>query len=301
MKNKYCRIILFLCVIISYGCPINGAPHIEYPEFVNETQVIINGYDLDAMEPFITKDGSILFFNSLNDEVDTSLYYATMADATHFNSQGKISGVNGTPSHLDAVASMDTSNTFYFISTRNYPAVFENLQSGTFNNGTVPLVQPVTGDFYIYSPNWIIMDAEISGDGNHLYYVNARYDGQQWPEEAMLGIAEKQALVFIKSTLSAEIFKNVNNPAYLVYAPCVSADGKEVYFTRSKKGTGITQICVAVRSDTTASFSRPKVITISGEKVEAPSLTADGSRLYYHKRITINAEEEYHIYTMERK
>ena len=75
-------------------------------EFSTPVRVTINGYTGHAMEPFITRDGSYLFFNSLNDGNDTSLYYAARgADDVTFNSAAKIIGVNDTPPHLDAVAS----------------------------------------------------------------------------------------------------------------------------------------------------------------------------------------------------
>jgi hypothetical protein len=34
------------------------------------------GYTGDAMEPFLSRDGELLFFNSLNDGRDTSLFLA---------------------------------------------------------------------------------------------------------------------------------------------------------------------------------------------------------------------------------
>ncbi len=275
-----------------------GAPAPAYPLFIDEQAVSINGYDSHAMEPFISKDGSFLFFNSLNDAVDTSLYYARETNDTAFTLQGKIAGVNDPPPHLDAVASMDIDNVFYFISTRNYPAVIENVQSGLFNAGTVTGVAPAAGDFYISSPSgWIVMDAEISKDGNLIYFVNAKFGGQPLPDESRIGIAVRNGVSFTKDTSSEEILQNVNNAAYLVYAPCISPDGKELYFTRIGKGTAVSEICVSVRSGASGAFSAPRVLPISGDTPEAVSLTDDGGRIYYHKR---NAAGIYRIYTMRR-
>ncbi len=277
-----------------------------YPEFIDETEVIINGYDLDAMEPFISSDGEYLFFNSLNDRINTSLYYAIKTNDTNFIFAGEVSGVNGTASHLDAVASMDINNIFYFVSTRNYPAVFDNLQTGQFDNefdnganGTVTNIKPVTGNFNIHLPGWLIMDAEINKDGNMLYYVNARFSGQPFPDEAKLGIAVKQDSLFNKLNSSDDVLKNINNPDYLVYAPSISSDGKELYFTRIKKGTFTTEIYVSVRADEKGVFSLPKIIKIPGNVVEAPTLTEDRERLYYHKKLSIDGK--FHIFTMARE
>ncbi len=290
-------LILFVCCSC-FNLNENNS-EMQYPEFIDETEVIIDGCNTDMMEPFITKDGSFLFFNSLNDGINTSLFYATKVDDTHFVFQGEISGVNGATPHLDAVASMDKNNIFYFISTRNYPDVIENCQTGKFNNSEVKDIQPVKGNFYISSPGWIIMDAEISKDGNILYYTNSYFNGNILPNKSMIGIAEKKDSLFNKIVLSDNMLRNVNDPDYLIYAPSSSSDGKELYFTRIKKGTYTTEICVSVRSDKNGVFSKAKKIEISGNNVEAPTLIDDGKRLYYHKKLS--ADGKYHIFTMERK
>ncbi len=301
-KKFNCIIILISTVLLALSCGNNNTgPDDEwaYPEFANEAEVIINGYNKDAMEPFISKDGNFLFFNSLNDGDSTSLYYATRANDTVFNFEGEISGANGPVPHLDAVASMDINNVFYFVSTRDYPVVFENYRTGEFDNGVITDVKPLMGDFYIYDPGWLIMDAEINREGDLLYYVNAQFTGNPLPDQAYLGIAEKQDSAFEKLGSSDNILENVNDPDYLVYAPCVSSDGNELYFTRIRKGMLITQICVSVKSDTALTFSVPEWIEIEGNAVEAPSVTNNGERLYYHKKLS--RDNKYHIFTMKRE
>jgi len=296
------QIILIGCTMLTISCKNESqGPEIpvSYPEFTAETEVVINGYNKDAMEPFISKDGQFLFFNSLNDGDSTSLYYATRISDTVFNFEGEIAGVNGQVPHLDAVASMDKNNVFYFVSTRDYPDVFENYQTGEFDSGVVTDVKPLMGDFYIYDAGWLIMDAEINREGDLLYYVNAQFTGNPLPDQAYLGIAEKQDSAFEKLGSSGNILENVNDPDYLVYAPSVSSDGNELYFTRIHKGILITQICVSVRSDTVETFSVPEWIEIEGNSVEAPSVTDNGERLYYHKKLRI--DNKYHIFTMKRE
>jgi hypothetical protein len=65
-------IIFLVCVVSCVGrdnVPTTEKPTINnssilYPEFTDETEVIINGYDSDTMEPFITKDGNFLFLTA---------------------------------------------------------------------------------------------------------------------------------------------------------------------------------------------------------------------------------------------
>ncbi|MBN1398062.1 MAG: PD40 domain-containing protein [Bacteroidetes bacterium] len=295
----------FFVIIACTGCDNavksdnpSGNTAIVYPEFTDETEVTINGYSMDAMEPFIAKDGTYLFFNNLNDGRNTSLYYAVRINDFEFNFAGEINGVNGTPPHLDAVASMDEHNNFFFLSTRDYPDIIENYQTGKFNNGTVTDVRPVKGNIYINSPGWIVMDAEISGDGNLLIYSNTHFSGGSIPDESKLGIAEKNDSVFIKLPVSDNFLKNINDSNYVVYAPCYSSDGKELYFTRFREGTLTAEICVSVRNDTSEIFSIPDKIEIPGNVTEAPTLTGDGRIIYYHKKLSDN---KHHIFTMRKK
>ena len=300
--KKVLNLILTASFIIFIGCVKKAEEENKqttvYPEFKNEVQVTINGYNLDAMEPFISKDGNYLFFNSLNDSVNTSLYYTSKVNDTTFEFKGELFGANGTAPHLDAVASMDINNNFYFVSTRNYPQVFENYQTGKFNNGSLTNLDTVKGDIYINTLGWIVMDWEISGNGNTLYYVNS-YFKNNILSESKLGIAEKSNSSFTKSVLSDKLLININNSNFLIYAPSISSDGKELYFTRTNKEKNVPEICVSIKNNTTDLFSPPKIIKISGNMIEAPSLTSDGERLYYHKKSDLDGK--YHIYSLTRE
>jgi hypothetical protein len=301
VKTAARALLLAVALGVAAACskdPEND-PDVVYPEFVDESAVTIGRYDADAMEPFVTRDGRYLFFNSLNDGITTSLYYALRTDDTHFALQGEIAGVNGVPPHLDAVASMDAAAAFFYVSTRSYPAEIRNLRSGRFSDGAVTDVRPVDGDFYISSPaGWIVMDAEISSDGRALYYVNARFDGRPLPAEARLGVARKQGGVFVKDRASDSLLARVNSDDYLVYAPATAAGTNELYFTRLRKGSFASEVCVSIRTDADDVYSLPRRLEISGDLVEAPSLTNDGARIYYHKRTD---DGRYRVFTMRRR
>ena len=269
-------IMLLRCINADHPVQVNG-------EFSNPVKVTINGYSGHAMEPSISRDGSYLFFNSLNDGQDTSLYYASRVDDVTFISNGKINGVNGAPPHLDAVASMDLGNHFYFISVRNYPADYFNLFTGNFSGGTVSGLHEQTGNFYIESSGWIIMDAEISPDCNDLYFVNAHFSGGSVPDRSDIGVAHLTAGSFIVDTNSSSIMANVNTGDCLEYAPSISSNGLELFFTRLNLCTATSEILVAKRSTTTSNFGSPERIGAITGFVEAPSLTIDGKTLYYHK------------------
>ncbi|SDL38692.1 hypothetical protein [Kriegella aquimaris] len=291
-------IYIISLVLLIFSCSsndneINNSP-IIYPEFGSEIEVQINGLTFDAMEPFISPSGNYIFFNNLNDGVNTKLYYATKVNDSTFNFAGELIGANQTtPPHLDAVADMDGNGDFYWTSTRNYPAELNNLFHGTFSSGNISGIERVQGDFNMNTPGWLTMDHGISLDGQYLYFNNARFDDLncQGPCETTIGIAKK-VNVSTFSTLqnSASILQNINDTNYIYYAPCISSDNLEFYYTRYSKGeitsSTVFEICVAVRDNSTLEFSIPRVLfseTILS-LIEAPTLTVDKNIIYYHQK-----------------
>ena len=262
-------------------------PAQNYPVFGPEIKVFISGYSGDAMEPFLSPDGATLFFNSLNDGVQTRLYYATRVDDSTFTYIGEVNGANEPNNpQLNAVASLDTTGNFLWVSTRGYPVNMDNLHRGNYSGGTVTNVNRVHGTFYVYQPGWIIMDAAVTHDGNELYYCNAFFDTCNGPCKASLGIASRvNDSTFNTTANSATILQHVNDTNYRVYAPQLSANGLELYFTRLLNGSFNTEICVSVRATAADTFSSPQVLVAEFPNVpEAATVDSSASLMYYHKK-----------------
>lgn len=168
-----------------------------------------------------------------------------------------------------------------------------NLFHGTFSAGNVSNIERVQGDFNMNTPGWLLMDYGISLDGQFLYFNNARFDDAncQGPCETTVGVTQKDnTSTFTTLPNSASILQNINDTNYIYYAPCISSDNLELYFTRYLKGqitpSTVFEICVSVRSRSSSEFSLPKVLfseTIS-DLIEAPTLTADKNSIYYHRK-----------------
>ncbi|MGB5665544.1 MAG: hypothetical protein WBM53_01760 [Maribacter sp.] len=295
MRTKAILTLLLIAINSCSKADNDNSEPIPYPSFGPETDVSINGLSFDAMEPFISPDGNYLFFNNINDGVDTKLFYATKVNDSTFTLVGELIGTNQTTaSHLDAVPDMDSNGNFYWTSTRDYPAELDNLFYGFFDAGNVTAIERVRGDFNMNTPGWLIMDHGISLDGQFLYFNNARFDEQNCigPCETQLGIAQKvNTTTFNTLPNSATILGNINDDNYIYYAPCISSDNLELYYTRYLKGpitpSTVLEICVAMRKNSQDSFSIPKVLfseTIS-DLIEAPTLTVDKNIIYYHKKI----------------
>jgi hypothetical protein len=281
-------------IIFFYGLALSLKSIAQvYPNFGPEIPVTINGLSFDAMEPFLSSDENILFFNSLNAGGNTNLYFAQRVNDSTYTYVGLVDGTVDTSSnHLDAVASMDSTNRFYWVSLRNYPNSIENLHSGFFDGNSVGDVKRVYGNFNIPSIGWIIMDAAVSNQGTHLYYCNAYFDfinnscGTGIPCDASIGVAQKiNDSTFNKLPNTNAIFSLVNDTNYLVYAPQVSQDGLELYFTRLLNNTFNTQVCVAVRNSINDNFSIPQIIhQNNGFVPEGPTINGNKTKLYYHQK-----------------
>lgn len=284
------KINILILLIITVVCKTSYSQ--SYPAFGPQINVTITGLTFDAMEPAISADGNYIFFNNINDGITTSLYYATKINDSTFTYTGALTGANQTITpRLDAVASSDSANNFFWTSTRDFPTQFDNFHHGIFNGNDIVNIGRLHGSFYIYSAGWIMMDAAINYSGNLLYYTNA-YFGPSYagcsgaPCEAKLGIAQKQNdSTFNKLSNSDSILQNVNDTNYIVYAPHITKDGLELYYTRLLKSTVNTEICVSVRNNQSAPFSLPYVIySNNGFVPEAATLTTDKQKMYYHQK-----------------
>jgi Tol biopolymer transport system component len=251
-----------------------------YTAFSNPALVTITGYTGDAMEPFISKDGQYLFFNNRNDpSVNTDLYYAARVDDQTFTFLGPIPGANSPD--LDAVASLDTLGNFYFISTRSYSTSLSTVYSGQFSAAGVANATLVPG-ISLLEAGKVNFDAEISADGQTLWFDDGDYSTGTLTAASIV-IAHQQGGTFVRLANSASILAAVNT-ADLNYAPSISVDGLELFFTRAATASGaMPAIYRTTRPDTQSPFAAPELVSGATGFVEAPSLSADGHLLYFHK------------------
>ena len=272
---------LFMLVLVGCGGGSSSgeATHVPLPEaFTNPQRVTILDYNDHAMEPALSRDGQYLFFNNSNAAVNTNLHWAERVDDLTFQYRGEIGGVNTTA--LEGVASMDRNNVFYFVSTQSYATTLSTLYRGTFTNGAVSGVELVPGVSAL-SFGMVNFDADISPDGNTLYFVDGLFNfPDPVPSTADILIAERSGVDFVRVANGADIMRQINTGA-LEYAPTISASGLEIFFTRLEGST--SAIYASTRSNTLAPFDAPQRIeTITGF-VEAPTLSMDEKSLYYHK------------------
>jgi len=235
------------------------------------------------MEPFLTRDGRYLLFNNRNDASEnTNLHWAKRVDDLTFSYLGEIPGVN-TPA-LEGVPSMDRAGNFYFVSTRSYKQSLSTIYRAKFVDGVANTPELVEG-VSRHTPGWVNFDAEISADGNTLYFVDGYFGSGNQPRSAILIAAVRSGKGFRRLEDNTRIFSNVNSDS-LQYAPDVSADNLELFFTRVRRIEPSAEPAIfrSVRERVDQPFSIPQRISAIQGFAEAPALSTDGS-LYYHARV----------------
>jgi len=265
----------------------------EYTAFGNPELVTVNNYSGDVMEPFISRDGAYLFFNDNGSAKD--IYYATTIDDTTFDFRGAISAINTTA--VEGVPTMDNSNNFYYVSTFNYipPTSYDTLYTGMWT-GTTVTGSTAVGGLAITTPGFVNFDIEVSADGMTLYFDDGDFrGGNAFPDAADIAIAVNSSGSFVRDLNSVATMANVNT-SKLEYAPGISSDGLELFFTRLDLGTLEAQIYRAARANISEPFGISQLVSAIDSFAEGPSLSPDEKSLYYHrKNTTTNKFELYRV------
>ena len=246
-------------------------------QFGQPASVTIRGYSGDAMEPFLTRDGRYLLFNNSNAvPSQTDLHWAERIDDLTFEYRGRLEGANSPD--LDAVASVDSSGSIFFITTRSYAQNLITIYRGKFEEGIVRDAAPVPG-----VSRGIVgrlnFDVEISADGNVLYFADGLFTGGPVPAAADLAVASRQEDGSFRRVESDELAA-VNTSA-LEYAAAISSNQLELYFTRLTPG-GEPAIYHSTRASTSSAWEAPRRIDAISGFAEAPTVSPNGRALYYH-------------------
>lgn len=256
------------------------APAPVYEAFGLPQRVTVAGYSADIMEPHLSFDEQILFFNNSNhpDSV-TNLHWAVRTGPLTFAYQGELAGAN-TPD-LEGVPSVDSAGNLYFISTRVYASELATVHSATFTGSAVDSVALLPG-ISRKVPGEVQMDLAVSYGGSLGALSDAVFSGGPSPAASDLVLLTRSGGTFARHPTSASLLAAINTPTALEYAGCFSLDENELFFTRFADGQFVTYR--STRSSATEPFDVPQRVAAVEGYSEAPCLSADGRRLYFHKR-----------------
>lgn len=274
---------LLSAALLTCGCETALAVPVPYRGFSDPRQVTIRGYHGDAMEPFITPDGRFLLFNNLNQpSVHTTLRYARRLGRQSFVYRGEIAGAND-PEALTAVPTVAADGTLYFISPRSYARTLSTIYMGRFIAGRAMRVARVPGPA-APKPGVVNFDVDVGDDGSSLYVSRGVFSGRGAPDRSRLVLYTRRSGAFAVVPYGGRLLQEVNRTRTLVYAFDISRDGLELFFTGVDPGASPI-IYRAVRANLKSPFTHVQRVAGATGYVEAPSLSADATALYYHRRV----------------
>ena len=256
------------------------------------------GTTISTEEPFLSRDGRFLFFNSGEDEGRKDLHFAERLGEKWVYRGTLGPGVND-PRSVQATPTMDDSGRFYFLDARAPSMIRTGLfvpEKGKLQNVTD--LQGVPGKkIGLFPPTFTgNMGVEVSADGKTLFLSravwrrNGKSLGSLLEADILLAVKRKDGRFHVDPSLSRRILAEVNTKD-LEYAASLSSDGLELFFTRLalsdlRAGRLRSRILRTVRPSTSDPFGPPEEIETIGASdfVEAPSISGDGKTLYYHKK-----------------
>ncbi len=268
-------------------------------EWSGSTEVQIDGYTGNAMEPKASSDQVVLFFNDKpSDDSQMDIHYAIKQVSGRYQYIGTVPGTVSNTS-LDGVPAVDQNGIFYFTSLRNYTTTFQTLFSGQIavtgpSALQVNSVASADNSISAHANGTLDMDMDISWNGLWAVISRAQFSGQNYPDSSRLILSQVSARQLSSYAQSETVLAAINSLTTKncrLYAPSLSDDLKEIYFTILEPKANSTSsfnfaIAVAKRANSTAAFSAPqKIAAISGEATEGPAITFDdgGKTLFYHK------------------
>ena len=271
------------------------APMAINDEWSNEVQVQVDGFSENMMEPKFSNDQKVLFFNDkpASGDNNMNIHYAVLQSSGHYQYAGVLPGTvsNG----LDGVPVIDGANRFYFTSNRNWIETTGSIYGGqlALGNKGLLVVNPASVDRYLprKAPGEIDMDIDISYDGLTAISSRAFFsDNKPFPDYGVLKGFNMSNYVMTSNPILDIFLAPVNRKECVVYAPNLSQNKLELYFTFYQQGkvpalNGF-HIAVTKRYSIYQQFGQGKVIAgIKGNLTEAPSLTTnDGQKnLIFHK------------------
>jgi hypothetical protein len=276
--------LALLLFALGIGCA-QAQPAPLFAQFGAPRPVTIVGYDGHAMEPFVTRDGAVLFFNNRNDPADqTDLHWAERIDDLTFRYRGRVDGANSAA--LDGVATMSAAGRFCFVSPREYGSTLSTVYCGVWANGRLspPVLQRHAS---VRVRGRVVFDVELSAEGEMLVLADGVFRGGPIPAAADLRLARWRDNGFHLAPDGDALLARLNSSGALEYAAALSADTLELAFTRAEGPPPLirTSLWIARRANASEAFGEPvRIAAISGAVVEAPAFAPDGNALYYHAR-----------------
>jgi Tol biopolymer transport system component len=270
-------------LVLSVSCMAScsdGGSSLSYTELNNPEKVTILGYSSDAMEPFISRDGKYLFFNNnAAASPKKDIFFAARVSDTVFQYKGPVTAVNS--GEVDGVPTLDSGGRIYYVSIVNYTgAGGVTLYRGSWTGSTVTGITPMSG-LTIPANLILYFDIDVSPDGSAAYLARGDYTTGPLTAADLVVAADSGSGLSVRADSNA-IMAAVNTAGF-EYAPAISEDGLELFFTRVSSGATEPRIFRAERSSTNSAFGAVQMVGSIEGFVEGPAFSPDEKSIYYHR------------------
>lgn len=267
-----------------------------------------SGTPISTEEPFVSRDGKFLFFNSGDKENHKDLHFAEWKGGS-WQYRGEVDNKVNTAKEVEGNPTMDAGYNFFYIDSSTQTMVRKSrFYPITGKLGALRDVkgvpERVVKPFKRFQGN---MGVEVSADGEFLYFSRATWEMRGFKlgpfEDSDILFSKRQEGKYLYNESEVKrVMQYINTPD-MEYAASISVDGLELFFTRLsltdlKKGKVQSQIMRATRGNLLEAFGRPQTVVAIGSDdfVEGPSISPDGKELYYHKRVG----EKFRLYKVVR-
>lgn len=272
--------------------------------YANPQRVEIEGFNEDAEEPCISLDGRTLYWSGANDSNKTGhLYWAKRVGDLRFKYMGRMNNV--LTKEREMAPSLDYTQRIYYTNTATFGydhrSIYWTQGSNDTGHAVLGDISDGCGLKLLGTQFDLNMDCCVSPDGNTMILSRAHFNrGESAPRSSKLFIARKQPDGTFRRDPASHTLMRAINTAPLQYAPAITADGLELYFTRATLKPPLPlETMVATRKSVNEPFGTPVRLPVIEGFSEAPSLTLDRKELYFHHQDPVT--KRFSIYRVTRR
>ncbi len=298
---------LFACALAMEDARPAGESVLKSAPFAHPRRVEIRGLPIgfggtpiSTEEPFVSRDGRFLFFNSGKRENRKDLHYAERL-AGRWVYRGPLGPRVNDPREVQANPTMDRRCNLLYLDTAGKTMI--RIARFSPDRGRVDSIRDVDGlpgkkvELFARKVRGN-MGVEVSADGSYLFFSRATWRLKRGSRGFTVGKLLDSDILFARREGTRYVYDaaetrrmmgRINTPD-LEYAASISTDGLELFFTRLaladyKSGRIRSRILRAARPSVTAPFGEPEMVRAIGSRafVEGPAISGDGKTLYYHK------------------
>jgi Tol biopolymer transport system component len=226
----------------------------------------------DERDPFVSFDGRVIYFTSINGGNNTDVLFATRAQASGPFGPAQIKAISDA-NRDDSKITLTEDDLTAFISTTRQGGGggFDFWQASRTNGFDGVFDAPTQIHLAALDDAGDQLDPHISPDGLRLYYAAGN------PQQIV--VAERSAVTadFAAPTPIANIASNLGDAD-----PTLTGDERVIIFSSNRNPAGSSDLFYATRAERDQPFGAPMPLSINGTAQDGdPHISLDGCTLFF--------------------